>query len=246
MKVFLVVQNPGPMHGQKIPIATATFTIGRDPQCSLEAGSPSVAEQHCAVEIRADKVFVRDLDSATGTLVNDVRIAAEVQLKEGDRLKVGPLLFRVGMEAAPKVDVSLVVQVPGPMQGKSLQVSGPTFTIGRDPKCSLQAGSPTIAETHCVLEMRADQVVVRDLQSDTGTMVNDARITGEIQLKNGDRLQVGPLLFQVAIKAGKMSKPAQKEKARAPRALPKAAPEVHDASHAAQLLLRKYLRSRRD
>jgi pSer/pThr/pTyr-binding forkhead associated (FHA) protein len=245
MKVSLVVQNPGPMHGHKVPIAAAAFTIGRDPKCSLEAGSPSVAEQHCALEIRADSVFVRDLESATGTFVNDARIGAEIQVRDGDRLQIGPLLFRVCIEAAkktappPKPEVSLVVQVPGPMQGKSLQVTGPTFTIGRDPKCSLQAGSPTIAETHCALEIRADQIVLRDLASATGTLVNDVRVTDEIHLKDGDRLQIGPLLFRVVIKAGKKSAPARK-------VTPKPAPEVHDASHAAQLLLKKYLRSRRE
>jgi pSer/pThr/pTyr-binding forkhead associated (FHA) protein len=241
MQVFLVVQNPGPLHGHKVPIATATFTIGRDPKCSLEAGSPSVAEQHCAVEIRADKVFVRDLESASGTFVNDAQIAAEIQLHDGDRVKVGPLLFRVAIEAAKKItppEVTLVVQVPGPMQGRKVQVTGPTFTIGRDPKCSLQAGSPTIAEMHCAVEIRGAKVVLRDLESAAGTLLNDARIAGEIHLENGDRIQVGPLLFQVTIKA-------KKEKA-SPKARPKMAPEPRDAAYAAQQLLKKYLRSRRD
>jgi pSer/pThr/pTyr-binding forkhead associated (FHA) protein len=100
MKAFLIVQIPGPMHGKKIPITGAAFTIGRDPKCSLEASNPALAEQHCALTIRQGQLFVRDLETDTGTLVNDVRINGEIRVREGDRVKVGPLLFRISIEIA--------------------------------------------------------------------------------------------------------------------------------------------------
>ena len=81
MKVYLLVQIPGPLHGKQIPITSPTFTVGRDPTCSLEAADPTIGEQHCAIEIREGNVFVRDLQSPSGTFVNDVRIAEEIQVQ---------------------------------------------------------------------------------------------------------------------------------------------------------------------
>ena len=40
-----------------------------------------------------------DLGSAEGTFVNDNKISAEVELKPKDKVKVGPLLFEVKIEA---------------------------------------------------------------------------------------------------------------------------------------------------
>src|SRR4051794_11063586 len=105
MKVALIVQIPGPMHGKKIPIPVAAFSIGRDPQSALQAEDPAIAPQHCVLAVRDDKLFVRDLDTPAGTFVNDLRISGEVALRDGDRLRVGPLLFRARVET-PKESVS--------------------------------------------------------------------------------------------------------------------------------------------
>ena len=98
MKVFLVAQIPGPMHGHKVPLTIPLFTIGRDSSCTLQADDAAIAELHCAVEIFEERVFAHDLASPGGTFVNDVRITGETQVHSGDRLKVGPLLFSVTME----------------------------------------------------------------------------------------------------------------------------------------------------
>ena len=249
MKVSLLVEIPGPMHGKMIPITGPTFTIGRDPKCSLEAGNPAIAEQHCAVEIREDKVFVRDLQSVGGTFVNDVRIAEEIQVQHADRLKVGPLLFRLSIATdeiksppvgqGSNIKVFLVVQMPGPMHGQKIPITSPTFTIGRDPQCSLEAANPAIAEQHCALEIRDGKVILRDLESAGGTFVNDSRIAGEIQVRHGDRLKVGPLLFGVSIEIDQETSPGQKKKK-------KPAPSAeNNASYAAQKLLLRYRRDRR-
>jgi pSer/pThr/pTyr-binding forkhead associated (FHA) protein len=101
MKVSLTVAVPGDMEGKKIPITLAEFVIGRDPQCHLCPGSPRVGSRHCALRVRANKVFLKNFDRHTGTYVNDRRIDGEVQLLNGDWLKIGPLLFCVNIEAAP-------------------------------------------------------------------------------------------------------------------------------------------------
>jgi pSer/pThr/pTyr-binding forkhead associated (FHA) protein len=98
MKVCLTVLVSGPMEGKKIPITIPKFVIGRAPQCNLQPGNPTISKMHCVLKLAGDKVLLEDLGSSTGTFVNDRKIAAEVQLKDGDRLKVGPLIFGVTIE----------------------------------------------------------------------------------------------------------------------------------------------------
>jgi hypothetical protein len=48
-----------------------------------------------------DKVFVHDFGSTNGTFINDRQIKGEIELLDGDRLRVGPLTFAVHLEQAP-------------------------------------------------------------------------------------------------------------------------------------------------
>lgn len=99
MKLSLVVLNPGKSAGQIIPISLAQFVIGRDPQCNLRPASALISKRHCALLIRGEHAFVRDFDSTNGTSVNETPVKGEVELSNSDLLKVGPLQFRVAIEA---------------------------------------------------------------------------------------------------------------------------------------------------
>jgi predicted component of type VI protein secretion system len=101
MKLSLVVLTPGPSEGKVIPIQRAQFVIGRDPGCQLRPASPHISNRHCALLQRDAKVFLRDLGSTNGTLVNDRQIKGEMELLNGDQLRVGPLLFGVRLEPVP-------------------------------------------------------------------------------------------------------------------------------------------------
>jgi pSer/pThr/pTyr-binding forkhead associated (FHA) protein len=58
-------------------------------------------------------VYVKDLGSHNGTLVNGVRVVREQQLVEGDHLQVGPLVFEVRLEFVPEVELEPTVHPPG-------------------------------------------------------------------------------------------------------------------------------------
>jgi pSer/pThr/pTyr-binding forkhead associated (FHA) protein len=99
MKLRLVVVG-GVHDGKAIPINLPQFVIGRDPQCQLRPASAAISKRHCAVMVRGSQVFVRDFGSTNGTFVNGELAQGEVELHNGDKLKVGPLEFTVGLELA--------------------------------------------------------------------------------------------------------------------------------------------------
>lgn len=101
MKLRLVVVKGRP-EGMEIPLPMPQFLIGRDPRCNLRPSSESVSKLHCAVVQRKEGVFVRDLKSTNGTFVNNDRIHGEVKVKDGDLIKVGPLVLAVKIQVSER------------------------------------------------------------------------------------------------------------------------------------------------
>jgi predicted component of type VI protein secretion system len=110
---------------------------------------------------------------------------------------------------------SLMVLSAGKSAGHMLPVNVAQFIMGRDPECNLRPASAMISKRHCAIIVKNDQVSVRDFDSTNGTFVNEQPIKGEVVLKDGDQLKVGPLAFKVVIE-GKpaVSKPTPPPKPR--------------------------------
>lgn len=79
-------------------------TIGRDPECELRIDDPAASRRHARILVRGDEVFVRDLDSANGVLVNGQRIVGETQLHPGDRIRIGQNKFELRESSAHAAD----------------------------------------------------------------------------------------------------------------------------------------------
>ena len=98
------------------------------------------------------------------------------------------------------MEVNLLV-VEGKSAGRIVPVAGPKFFIGRAPGCHLRPASNLVSRHHCVILTSEGVVSVCDFGSTNGTLVNGERIRGELELKDGDRLTVGSLEFEVRLVA---------------------------------------------
>lgn len=98
MKLSLIVLTASKMRGRAIPVRRWPFVIGRDDVCQLRPASTEVSRQHCAIVLRDGRAFVRDLDSTNGTRVNGEFLVGETEVRDYDRLEVGPLLFNIRLE----------------------------------------------------------------------------------------------------------------------------------------------------
>lgn len=132
MKVSLVVLNAGKTQGQAIPVTLAQFIIGRDPQCNLRPASAVISKRHCAILVKKDQVFVRDFESTNGTFVNEVQIKGEVRIKNDDVLKVGPLSFKVVIEAQAGVAKPTPVPAVKPAASPDDDVAAMLLSLGED------------------------------------------------------------------------------------------------------------------
>ena len=90
MQVWLRVQI-GAAKGRAIAIYGPKFVIGRDRNCHLRLGSAMVSKLHAAIELREGRIFVRDLGSTNGTIVDGRTLRdAETEIHDGDRIQIGP------------------------------------------------------------------------------------------------------------------------------------------------------------
>jgi len=99
------------------------------------------------------------------------------------------------------MDVILKV-LEGAKTGAKVAIKKEEFLIGRSQKCHLCVGSTAVSRRHCAIYRQTASVTIKDLGSRNGTLVNDERISGEVELSSGDEIVVGPLRFQLTISTG--------------------------------------------
>ena len=98
-----------------------------------------------------------------------------------------------------------LVIAKGEHKGKTIPIRLNPFVIGRDHDCQLRSVSPYVSHRHCMLIRRGNSLTLRDCHSTNGTFVN-ARKMGEVELRPGDRLEIGPLAFVVSVKGQRQQK----------------------------------------
>jgi pSer/pThr/pTyr-binding forkhead associated (FHA) protein len=127
----------------------------------------------------------------------------------------------------------------GSNKGKEIKIPAPKCVIGRGDDCYLRPQSDAISRRHCEIVTSETEVLVRDLGSRNGTLVNGTRITEETVLLNGDVLMVGPLEFELVIEhtAAKLKRPQVKDiKEAAERTVTASSSSTHDLGDVTQWL----------
>ncbi len=80
--------------GKRFVLDQTPFRIGRGPENNIVLEGDSVSRRHAHFEQRGGTWFAIDDGSTNGTYVNDEVIARELGLTNGDRVKVGPTIFK--------------------------------------------------------------------------------------------------------------------------------------------------------
>lgn len=81
------------VHDLEVP--PGEFVIGRSPDCQLSLDDPLVSRRHAILVVQNEGVFVEDLSSRNGVLVNSKRIAGPTRLADGDQIQVGSQVMQL-------------------------------------------------------------------------------------------------------------------------------------------------------
>ena len=71
--------------------------------------------------------------------------------------------------------------------------------IGRSRASDLVVDDGYVSETHAALYYDGARAVVRDLGSQSGTWLNGAGVSGDSEIRSGDKLQIGQTLFAIDV-----------------------------------------------
>ncbi|MBT4519722.1 MAG: FHA domain-containing protein [Halieaceae bacterium] len=94
-------------------------------------------------------------------------------------------------------DVQWIVSAEtGPLVGLSYGVMGPTV-VGRALDCDIAVVSPQVSREHARLDIEQGQLMVEDLGSANGTVVNGKQVQGRHALQHEDELRLHEVVFRV-------------------------------------------------
>ena len=100
---------------EELKIRRSPFVIGTASDCSMRCLSNRISPYHCQLLIESGKVVLQDLSSQTGTFVNGGAVEDLRVLQNGDRLRLGRLVFDVLIE-----DPTPVWEVEPPVDGETI------------------------------------------------------------------------------------------------------------------------------
>ena len=93
---------------------------------------------------------------------------------------------------ADQVDLlPLLTVVSGPMQGASFRLRPGLRRIGRENGVDVLLDDPKVSRRHATVELVGGRVLLADSGSTNGTWLNDRRVSGLTELRDGDRIRVG-------------------------------------------------------
>ncbi|MBK6461823.1 MAG: sigma 54-dependent Fis family transcriptional regulator [Myxococcales bacterium] len=101
LSVSLVVLD-GPSRGLRVKVQGTRATIGSSAACSLVLADRSVSRVHCALEIGAAGIALKDLGSTNGTRVGEVTVR-DADLLPGAVVQLGASAFRVEVEGQGEI-----------------------------------------------------------------------------------------------------------------------------------------------
>lgn len=156
----------------------ATANAMNDPMRFL-----SVKCQHCGTFY---KLFSADLEKA--------RTCPKCQKRQIGALSIiGAPLSRAALASSLRVLRILT----GQLKHKKLMLPDHEITLGSDRSCQLKQYGEGIAPKHCTLKPTPLGILVNDLGTESGTFIDNERITGEALLEPGGLLKVGSMLFRL-------------------------------------------------
>ena len=84
----------------------------------------------------------------------------------------------------------------GPLAGLSFGVTK-TLMLGRSLDCDIAMVSPQVSRNHARLELEGEKLILEDLGSANGTVVNGKPVEGRQELRNDDEIRFHDIIFRV-------------------------------------------------
>lgn len=113
--VLVLRYSVGGAPQQKTEVTEEHMDIGSGDKAKLRVLHASVAARHCRLSRDGDGFRVRDMNTQTGTWVNETRIPLSSPLSDGDTLKCGEVEFKIEIRNGAEAPAAAVAPTPAPV-----------------------------------------------------------------------------------------------------------------------------------
>ncbi len=114
-----------------ITIRRFPCVFGRGSRCDHRLDDPMISRRHCAFSFHEGQVWVEDLDSRNGTLIDGEPVLAPRPLTDGATLQLAYLTFVVRREDSPAKSRLSLDGLAAPLQGDGGSPAGHVAQGGR-------------------------------------------------------------------------------------------------------------------
>lgn len=192
-------------HGEHADVVAddTTVSIGTSPANHVVLDGGGVSANHARLVMDRRGCILEVLDSAARTHVNARPVRERAFLRPGDVLCLGAISIALKQDRDESIVTSLRPAAPaaigdapparvvlrginGPWAGKSVAIDR-CMVVGRDAGSDVVVDAANIASRHAAIENHGDTVYLRDLGSDTGTLVNGIALHDAV-LHSGDQV----------------------------------------------------------
>ncbi len=210
-------------------LTPGVYTLGRMDGNEVVLDDRQVSRNHAKMIVSDQSVKLEDLGSANKIFVDDVQVD-QVDLRPGQSAQIRPFTLAIsalagdddrtmvlgGDTVRPPDDATMIMAAPstapkmklavtrGQDVGLEFPLAPGTLVAGRADDCSVQLTDPMVSRRHAEFEVGATDVLVRDLGSTVGTLVNEVRVQ-EHRLHPGDAVTMGGTVLELQSDAAPVS-----------------------------------------
>ena len=171
-----------------------SIVIGSAPHCDIRLGAPGVAPEHARIEHRGGGSLVFIDNGAGPSFAKGAPLAPGASAPFDFQTE-----FAVGQAAVPKAHPAITLMLLE--RGKAPFTPG-QLVFGRDPaRSNIAIHHPNVSSHHATFKLESGQLVVRDENSNNGTLVNNNRLSPGVwaPVPNGSVIRLGPVEFTARV-----------------------------------------------
>lgn len=222
----LRIRMPGEPE-REVPLDGREFRIGRADDCEIVVRESDISREHALLRAGDGGFVIEDLNSRNGLFVNGERVERSA-VHPGDRLRLGRAveleilaedrtLDRRGHVAVEREAPRAPARRGGPLawlraerwalepadgaRGGRIRLGASRVTVGREKSAGVSLDDESVSRLHARLDRDAEGLMVTDLKSRNGTLVNGEAVL-QSPLEDGDLVQFGDLPFTVVRSEG--------------------------------------------
>jgi pSer/pThr/pTyr-binding forkhead associated (FHA) protein len=209
---------PGGEHPQVL-LAQGVSRIGSGPEANIQLDRPGVMPRHCELHVTAHGVMLQ-VPAGAAVEVNGRAVGGVIALRPGDLMSFERVQARLASLDAtrpsrhdampndapvnddpaatairPSVPRYVLRGISNAGFGRTFPLLGAT-TLGRAPDCGIHLDHPGLSRHHVRLTPTDQGLLIEDLDSTNGCLLNDARVE-RAWARHGDEIGVDVLRFRV-------------------------------------------------